>query len=131
MKEIWGSGMVSRESTPISAANLPHAESGCETGDQGTQQCDDRIQFRQHQTSPQTCDIRPSVCSDHAVKLAGEPAIATIRKHRQYRIQIHVQTNFARQTVLMKEVHTASQSVSDYYELQIWHPPKTKSRFTV
>lgn len=49
-----------------------------------------------------------------AVELAGKPAIATIRQHCQHRIQIHVQPNFARQTVLMKEVYAASQSVLDF-----------------
>ncbi len=46
-----------------------------------------------------------------AVKLMRQPAITAVRKHRQHRIKIDIQTHFARQTIQMKEVHTAPQRI--------------------
>lgn len=46
-----------------------------------------------------------------AVKLMCQPAIAAVRNHCQYGVKIHVQTHFARQTVLMKEVHAAPERI--------------------
>ena len=39
-----------------------------------------------------------------AMQLMGQPTVAAVGKHREYGVEIHVESNFAGQTIQMKKL---------------------------